>query len=308
MKKLVSLLFTALLLNASDITSSSSIDLDEAINILKSQNLEIKAAKLDLNSAKEEAKTASGNHYGKLNFIQDVARSNDAGNVFGFKLTSREADFSSFGFNEFLSQMPALIGGVPGAGAKVLATQPKDLNYPDTRNFYQSKLKYELPIFTGFQISSYSDIMNAMTKMKTLEKDQIINEKTYQLRKSFYDMALLDNSMNNLTTIFNNIETLENMTQNMLDVGYAKKVDLLEVQAKKGNIKRLLNQMESNKELLYHYISFLLNQKVSNIQTPPYDIAMPNITNEEILNSNLDIQRAQTGLEVREGMLNVSKS
>ena len=234
MKKLVSLLFMALLLNASENTSLNSITLDEAINILKSQNLEIKAAELDLNSAKEEAKTASGNHYGKLEFIQDFARSNDAGNVFGFKLTSREADFGDFGFNEFLSQMPALIGGVPGAGEQVLATQPLDLNYPGYRNFYQSKLKYELPIFTGFKISSYSDIMNAMTKMKSLEKDQIVNEKKYQLRKSFYDMALLDNSMNNLTTIFNNIETLENMTQNMLEEGYAKKVDLLEVQSKKG--------------------------------------------------------------------------
>ena len=308
MKKLVSLLFMALLLNASENTSLNSITLDEAINILKSQNLEIKVAELDLNSAKEEAKTASGNHYGKLEFIQDFARSNDAGNVFGFKLTSREADFGDFGFNEFLSQMPALIGGVPGAGEQVLATQPLDLNYPGYRNFYQSKLKYELPIFTGFKISSYSDIMNAMTKMKGLEKDQIVNEKKYQLRKSFYDMALLDNSMNNLTTIFNNIETLENMTQNMLEEGYAKKVDLLEVQSKKGNVKRLLNQMESNKQLLYHYISFLLNQKVQNIQTPSYNVPMPIATNEDILNSNLDIQRAQTGLEVRQGMLDVSKS
>lgn len=308
MKKLVSLLCLAFLLNASEQVDSTSITLDEAINILIEQNLEIKTAKYNLDSAREDAKTASGNHYGKLDFIQDVARSNDAGNVFGFKLTSREADFGDFGFDEFLAQMPDLMGGVPGAGEKVLATQPDKLNYPESRNFYQSKLKYEVPIFAGFKISSYSDIMNAMTKMKTLDKDEIINEKIYQLRKSYYDMALLKSSRKNLTKIYDNIETLEDMTKSMLEEGYAKKVDLLEVQAKKANVKRLLNQMESNKVLLYHYISFLLNQKVTSIITPAQDVPMPAFTNDEILNSNLDIQKAKTGLEIREGMLNVSKS
>ncbi len=302
MKKLVSLLFTALLLNASDTTGLTSLTLDEAINILKSKNLEIKVASLDVNSATEDAKTATGNHYGKLDFIQDFARSNDAGNVFGFKLTSREASFADFGFDEFLGWMNA------GMVGDVLATQPDKLNYPEDRNFFQSKLKYEVPLFTGFKITSYENIMNSMIKMKALEEDQVINEKIYQVRKSFYDMALLKNSTKNLQTIYDNIETLEDMTRNMLEVGYAKKVDLLEVQAKKGNVKRLLNQMKSNKELLYHYISFLLNEKVVNITTPSHYVAMPMFTDEDILENNLDIQRASTGLVVRKGMLDVSKS
>ena len=61
-----------------------------------------------------------------------------------------------------------------------------------------------------------------MLNMKTLEKDQIVNEKVYQLRKSFYDMALLRDSTKNLNTILTNIDTLEIMTQSMIDVGYAK--------------------------------------------------------------------------------------
>ena len=306
MKKLVSLLFTALLLNASNTVNSNPLTLEEAIEILKSQNLEVKIASIDISSAKEEVDTATGNHYGKLEFIQDVARSNDAGNVFGFKLTSREADFGDFGFNEFLSQMGNL--GTPAGQQDLLATQPKDLNYPDDRNFFQTKLKYEVPLFTGFQITSYENIMHSMVKMKTLEKEQIINEKVYQIRKSFFDMALLKNSQNNLQTIYDNIETLENTTKSMLEVGYAKKVDLLEVLAKKGNVKRLLNQIDSNKQLLYHYISFLLNQKVLNINPPSYDVPMPTLNNQEILDNNLDIQRATTGLIVRKNMIDVSKS
>lgn len=66
--------------------------------------------------------------------------------------------------------------------------------------------------------------------------------------------------------------------------------------------------MLSNQKLLYHYISFLLNQKVTDIQTPPVDMQMPSYTNEDILNSNLDIQKANSGLEISKSMIHVSNS
>ena len=297
MKKIVIIFCSALLLGASELATSSSLTLEQAIDILKSQNLEIKAAAYDVDAAKADADVAFRSNFGKLDVVQDFARSNDAGNVFGFKLASREATFGDFGFSEFSMTNP-----------NILTVQPKDLNYPGYRNFFQSKLKYELPIFTGFQLSSYSDITKAMQKMKTLDKDEVVHEKVYQIRKSFYDMALLKSSQKNLTTILDNITTLENTTASMIDVGYAKKVDLLEVQAKKANVQRLLNEMVLNQKLLYHYISFLLNQKVTEIQTPPSDVPMPTFTNEEILQSNLDIKKALTGLDIRENMVDVSRA
>ena len=276
---------------------ATTLSLDDAIDILKKQNLEIKAALLDVKSANADADSISGMNWGKLDFMQDFARSNDAGNVFGFKLTSREASFGDFGFAQFDNTNP-----------NILNVQPNDLNYPDSRNFYQSKLKYEIPLFTGFAISSYSNIKNAMIKMKTLEKEQIVNEKIYEIRKTFYDMALLDSSTKNLNTILTNINILENTTKTMIEVGYAKNIDLLEVKSKKGNIQRLLMNMDSNKKLLYHYISFLLNQKVTTIQTPQADLELPDFTTEEILLKNLDIQKAQTGLNIQKNMLSASQA
>jgi len=290
--KFFSLLFLVTVVNA-----SNPLTLSEALDILKSENLGIKSATVKVNSAKLDIDSASGNHWGKLDFIQDYANSDDAGNVFGFKLTSREATFGDFGFSEFDTSNPNILNLAPDA-----------LNYPDSRNFFQSKLKYEIPLFTGFQISSYVEIMKSMAKMKGLEKEQIENEKIYQLRKSYYDMALLNNSIKNLNKILSNIEILEKMTTRMVEVGYAKKVDLLEVRAKKGNVQRLLLQMKSNQKLLLHYISFLLNSKVDNIIVPDSDIEMPTCSDEDIMQNNLDIQRASTGLEIRKDMIEVSKS
>ena len=296
------------MLNAYDMTHSHALSLDEALTLLKANNLEIKTSAYDLALSKRDADVAFGNHFGRLDFIQDIARSNDAGNVFGFKLAGREAAFGDFGFNEFLQPLGGMIAGDPVDPNSLLQTEPKDLNYPGYRNFFQAKLRYELPLFTGFALSSYEDIMDAMTKMKSLEKDQLISEQIYQLRKSFYDMALLEEAISNLNTILTNINTLEEITQEMIDVGYAKKIDVLEVQAKKGNVQRFIMQMQSNQELLYHYISFLLNTKIEKIITPPLYIVSPQQSTEQILEQNIDIQRAKTGLEIRESMLSASQA
>ena len=300
MRNIFAFILIALYLNSSMLNASDSISLEEAVELLKSQNLEIKTASIDIETALQDAKAASANHYGKLDFIQDFATSDDAGNVFGFKLTSREANFGDFGAQEFMNNFMA--------GTPDYTTPPNNLNYPSSRNFFQSKLKYELPIFTGFKITSYEDIMSSVTKIKKLQKSQVVSEKIYETRKSFYDMALLEESISNLNVILENINTLENMTKEMIDVGYAKKIDLLEVKAKKGNVERLISQMNSNKKLLYHYISFLLNQKVTSIKTPSLELNMPKMANSDILQRNIDIQMAKNGLEVKKSMIGVSES
>ena len=303
MKNIVLMLMMTAATFASGLDNSPT--LGEAIEILKQKNLEIKAAALDIQSAKEDENLIDAKHWGKLDFTQDFARTNDAGNVFGFKLTSREANFGDFGAREFMNATGAN-GGVPPDSA--YTTPPQDLNYPDDRNFFQSKLKYEVPLFTGFALTTYSEIMSEMSKIKSLEKEKLEKEKIYQLRKSYYNMALLDDSISNLTLILNNINILEDMTKSMIDVGYAKHIDLLEVKAKKGNVERLVTQMNSNKKLLFHYISFLLNTSISEITTPLSDVAMPNLTDDEVLRQNLDIQRASTGLKIRKNMLKANEA
>ena len=292
-KILIGMVFIPLLLFGSD----DSLTLDEALALLEQQNLEIKASKLEVESAKAAVKQTEGMNWGKLDLIQDVARSNDAGNVFGFKLTSREATFGDFGFSDFSLTNP-----------NILEVQPNDLNYPGSQNFFQTKLRYEIPLFTGFALSNYTEIMQNAKRIRELDQKQVLNEKRFELKKSFYDMALLDESIENIRKILDNINKLEKTTQTMIDVGYAKKVDLLEVQAKKGNVERLLGQMQANKELLYHYISFLLNQKVTHITPPQHEVSEPNYDDATVLSHNLDIQKAQNALEIKRDMLDAKQS
>lgn len=274
---------------------AAGLSLPQALELLENQNLEIKAAALDIQSAHSDVTIAHGYNYGSLDFTENAVRSNDAGNVFGFKLSSRQATFGDFGFADFSLTNP-----------NILSVQPKDLNYPGYQNFFQSKLTYMLPLYTGGKLSSYGEISEKMEKIKKLDADQIKTEKIYETRKSYYDMALIQHSIDQMTIIRSNIATLEHTTEVMIQEGYAKKVDLLEVQSKKANVERTLTEMEANKKLLYHYLSFLLNQEVQEIELPSNDRASTIPNESDVMANNIDLQKAAEGLKIRGKMVDLA--
>lgn len=280
--------------------NASPLSLNEAIELLKTQNLEIKTSALTAQSAQNDLNIAQGYSYGTLDFTQTAVRSNDALNVFGFKLTSREAKFADFGFNEFLgSTLP---------GEQLLATQPKNLNYPGYQNLHQSKVTYTVPLYTGGKLCSYEKIAAETEKIKQLDVASVTAEKIYQTRKSYYDMALMQESLTHMNLILENITALEKTTTAMITEGYAKKVDLLEVQAKKSNVQRMIEEMKNNQKLSYHYLSFLLNQSVTEITLPALESLTANISEEDVMVSSLDVQKASRGLEIHSRMIDVANA
>ncbi len=280
------------------------LSLDHAIKMLKKDNLELKISRFNEQMKQYEAKAAEGFHYGKLNLTVMGMRSNDAGNVFGFKLQSREATFNDFGFDEFLAQM----GGLPGNAPELLATQPTNLNYPDARNHFQTKLSYMLPLYTGGKLTEYGHITDSLHRMSQLDTQKLLNEKIFQTKKAFYDISLVENYISNLSKIIRNIERLESIVETMQKEGYAQNIDLLEVEARKAEAESMFNQAKLNKDLAYQFLSFLLNTEVSIIKKVNDMAPMPRVTVSAVEANNLDIQKALLGLEITEMAVNVEQS
>lgn len=297
MKHLIfrSLVSCSLLVNLG--LQASPLSLNDAIEVLKTQNLEIQAASLDTQSAQHDLKIAQGYSYGSLDFTQTASRSNDALSAFGFKLSSREAAFGDFGFSQFDNTNP-----------NILTLQPKDLNYPGYQNFHQSKLTYTLPLYTGGKLSGYEKVAAQMEKIKQLDTASVTAEKIYQTRKSYYDMALIEDSLTQINLILENITVLEKTVTAMIREGYAKKVDLLEVQAKKANTIRMIQELKNNQKLMYHYLSFLLNQEVTEILLPNLQTVHSNISEADVMASNIDLQKASSALEIRTQMVDIANA
>ncbi len=305
MKKIIFLLvITPLLLYA----GIKHLSLKDAMRMLKKNNLELKVSRFKEQMKIYEAKAAKGHNYGKLDLSISAMRSNDAGNVFGFKLQSREANFGDFGSQEFLQNFQLAQNGDIQAGADLFTKPPNDLNYPNPRNHYQTKLSYMLPIYTGGKLSEYAHIASSMYKMSQLDTQKLLNEKVFQTKKAFYDISLVSHYIANLSKIIKNIRRLESIVRSMQKEGYAQNIDLLEVQARKAEAQSMYNQAKLNKDLAYQFLSFLLDTQVDSIK-PVNDMApMPHIDSHAIEDNNIDIQKALLGLKITQMALNIEKT
>jgi len=291
-----SLLF--LLLNLPLLASVENLTLDTALSMLKENNLELKISRFNEQMKAYEAKAVEGQNYGKLDISLTGMRSNDAGNVFGFKLQSREATFGDFGFAEF---------DTSGA-TNPLPVAPKALNYPDARNHFQTKISYMLPLYTGGKLREYGRITKAMQRMSQFDTQKLLNEKTFQTKKAFYDISLIQNYIYNLSKIIKNIRQLKDIIASMKNEGYAQEIDKLEVEARLFEAQSMYNQAKLNRDLAYQFLSFLLNTQVSSIKKVSEMAAMPVIHLDEIESTNIDIQKAKLGLEITQMAVGVEEA
>ncbi len=307
MKRVILLLSLSLPL----VAGVKNLSLHQALDMVKHDNLEVKIARFSEQMQAMEVKVAEGMNYGSLDVSLTGMRSNDALNVFGFKLMSREATFADFGFADFMGaigQGAAQSGGDFGKftqglaqnGGAILGIAPNDLNYPDARNNYQTKLSYMLPIYTGGKLTEYKHIMESMYRMSKYDTQKLLNTKIYEVKKAFYDISLVERYIVNLSKITKNIKELENVILNMKKEGYAKDVDLLEVQAREAEAESMYNQAKLNKDLAYQFLSFLLNREVSSIKKVSVKAPMPRVDRYILESNNIDIQKAKLGLQISE--------
>ncbi|HEY9189842.1 MAG TPA: TolC family protein [Sulfurovum sp.] len=275
-----------------------NLEIDQAISILKHNNLELKISHFNEQMKAYEAAAAKGQHYGKVDVAVTGMRSNDAGNVFGFKLQSREATFGDFGFAEF--DMSGSTNPLPVA--------PQELNYPEARDHYQTKISYMLPLYTGGKLSEYGRITKALQRMSQWDTEKLMNEKIFQTKKAFYDITLVENYIVNLSKIIQNIQQLEAVVKSMGEEGYAQEIDLLEVQARLAEAESMHNQAKLNRDLAYQFLSFLLNEEVTSIKKVNEMAPLPTINTKALEENNIDIQKALLGLQISKMAVNVEKA
>ncbi len=293
---------------ANENTALENLSLNEALELMKRDNLELKISKFNEQIKEYEANIAKGHSFGEFDVTVKDAYSNDAGNVFGFKLKSREATFGDFGAEEFMNNMGAAQNGDMAAAGRMYTDPPNRLNNPDARNHFQTTLNYMVPLYTGGKLEQYRKITKSLELMSRLDTKKLLNEKIFQVKKTFYDISLVDEYISNLSSIISNIDRLEEIVASMREEGYAKEIDQLEVEARKSEVASMLSQANFNKKLAYQYLSFLLNQDVKSIQPVSDAPATPQIVKEEVQASNLDIQKAKLGLKIRGMSIKVQKS
>jgi len=266
--------------------AAEALSLERAIQKVKENNQEINIAKFDEEIKALEHQMAVGQSYGSLDLTQLAMRSNDALSVFGFKLQSREATFADFGFKQLDMSNPNYY------------SQPSDLNYPKDRNLFQTAISYSIPLYTGGKLEQYDKITKALEYLSTLDRIALTLQKVSEVKKNFYTLSLLKTYLYNLNIIATNITHLEKTAQAMLEEGYVKKVDLLEVQVRLADVERQILQTKANQSLVYYYLSFLVDEPVTEIKGDYEAAPDMRMSSDALLSENLDIKKAEQGVEI----------
>jgi len=285
-----------------------NLSLHQALKILDEKNIEIKVSQFDETMKKYDELAVEGQNWGSASITLQALRSNDAGNVFGFKLQSREATFGDFGAEEFINNMNKCYGGDSQACDAMYNQPPDNLNYPAPRNHFVTKLTYEVPLYTGGKLSEYKAITRKLYEMSKLDTRKLRNEKIFEVKKAFYNITLVQRYVHNLRKIRNNMVKLKKTIVEMKKEGYTKKTDVLEIEARLAKVDSMLNQAKLNRDLAYQFLSFLLDTEVDSIRPTHLIVHAPKVSRADIERMNIDIQKAKMGLEVAEHAIKTEKA
>lgn len=232
---------------------AQSVNFDDILTQTLNNSKDLQQQKLNIDSAKLDTKMIDSINYGKLAITEEFNRTNHAGYVFNSKLSSREASFNDFGANDFVTY-----------GSNYI---PNDLNNPDDRNNFNTKITYDIPLFTGFKLSNQKDILKLQEKA---------NELKYNLDKKSLELEVLK-AYNSAVVAKDFVTTLEKAKEAVLKIvesanafhkeGFVTKIDVNEAKVYALNINSSLIEAKNNFQLALAYLKFLSsNDEISDVQ------------------------------------------
>jgi len=283
-----------------------SIDFEDALTKTIELNKSLKAKKLFVEETKRDLDIAKGYSYGSLVFDENIVKTNNAGQVFGMKLASREADFSAFGFSDFLNHSPSPMD------SSVLSVQPEDLNHPESRTNYETKIKYEVPLFTGFKLRNAKKMAKLQILAKTAQYNYDKKELGLEVLKAYNGAVAAKEFIKATQKAKKATSSFVEFAHELYKEGLVTSIDVKQAQVYDMDVDAAMIEAENRHELAISYLNFLttdtnitdvgefhkIDNEITNIQELQKqaqqnrdDISSMRY-NTETMKANIDLQKA----------------
>jgi len=278
---------------------ASTISFEQALNDAFNNNNELKAKKLNIDMAKEDLSKAKMFNFGRLYFQETFSRTNNALYVFGNKLGQRRATFLDFGANEF-------------TGPSALGVAPKNLNYPHFIDNYNTKIAYDLPIFTGFKLKYAKKIAALQVKAQKFKYQRDKNKLAVEVLKAYNGAVAAKYFIEALKSAKKTTTSFVKMTKDMYKQGIIVRSDVLSAEARDSEVDSKLIEAKNRYKLAIAYLKFLTgNSKIDNVKdfkviiSPKSDLA----TLQKIaLKNRNDIKYMKANVDTMQNKVKMDKS
>lgn len=286
----LSLLITSL-------TYAQSISFEEVLSLTLQNNKDLQQQKLNIESSNLNTKTIDSINYGKLSLAEEVSRTNHAGYVFNSKLSSREATFRDFGFAQ------------QNEGIDI---EPTDLNYPEDRNNFNTKITYDIPLFTGFKLSNQKDILKLQEKANEIKLNLDKKELSFEVLKAYNSAVVAKDFIQALEKAKIAINQITKSANSFHEEGLTTKIDVNEAKVYELNINSQLIEAKNNFQLALAYLRFLSSvdsiSDVQNLENMNLEIPNENLLYTQALENRDEIKMQDIQLHASKKNIDIANS
>ena len=276
---------------------AQSVNFDKILDLTIKNSKDLKLQELNIDSSKLDIKTVDAISYGKLTLSEEISRTNHSGYVFNSKLSSREASFDDFGFNE----MPA-----------ANSTEPKNLNYPEARNNFNTKLTYDIPLFTGFKLSNQKDILKLQEEANNIKYNLDKKELEFEVLKAYNSAVVAKDFVKALEKAKESIIFMKDGAIAFHKEGLVTKIDVNEAKVYESNINSQLLEAKNNFQLALSYLGFLSSDDsitdVENLENIYFKFPNEKELYEQALKSRDEIKMQDIHVNASKKNIEISKA
>jgi len=233
---------------------SQTINFEEALDLTLENNYKLKSQEIDIKKANLDLKEVKSSSYGKLDLSHEMSRTNSASYVFNYKLSSREATFRDFGFSEKVDMSNYDI-------------EPSDLNYPDSRNNFNTKLTYEIPLFTGFKLQTKEDMMKIAHKAQQIRLNLDKKSLEYEVLKAYNGAVVAKEFIKAAKKANESANFFLTAANEFYKEGLVTKIDKKQAKVHQLNIKSDLSYANNKFNIALAYLRFLTsNENIDDVK------------------------------------------
>jgi len=232
-----------------------TIDFEHSLLKTVKMNKGLKAKKLAIEESKLDLDISKSYDYGSLVFNENISKTNNAGYAFGMKLSSKEATFADFGFADFLSHSPSPMD------ASVLKVQPDDLNNPEARTNYETKLTYTLPLFTGFKLQNAKKMAKLQVLAQTARYSYDEKRLGLEVLKAYNGAVAAKEFIKATTKAKKATSSFVNLAHELFKEGLVTSIDVKQAKVYDMDVEAEIVKAHNRYELAISYLRFLTSDK-----------------------------------------------
>ena len=237
---------------------ADKLDFKQCVDLALSQNPDLAISQAQIQQAEAALKQAQSNRLPRLNLSLTGTRTNDALNVFGLTLTQRNTTFNDFGAGEY-------------TGLSSLDVAPKNLNYPDPVNNFNTRIELLVPVYNGGRVQSYVDNAKAYVRAAQQGDEMAKQLLTKQVLMAYQGVHTARAYIKLAVQAKAAAEEYVRITDRLLQQGMTVKSDLLSARVNLADIKVKLASAHNAEASALDQLHLLLGKPLND----PLDVGAP---------------------------------